>query len=116
MFSNVLFYLQFGLCIVEFLENNLFHAFMRSVHLTRSVRLYLPSPTISSAIPDLPEQDSDEFEYIMEYFWKTYKKYPHTDKGIRTITTANHHHFWNIYQQEDCLFHLILFWSWEFSK
>ena len=45
MFSNVLFYLQFGFYIVELLENYLFHAFMRSVHLTRSVRLYLPSPT-----------------------------------------------------------------------
>ena len=48
MFSNVLFYLQFGFYIVELLENYLFHVFMRSVRLTRSVRLYLPSPTSES--------------------------------------------------------------------
>ena len=41
MFSNVLFYLQFGFYIVELLENYRFHTFMRRVHLTRSVRLYL---------------------------------------------------------------------------
>ena len=40
---NVLFYFQFRCCIFELFENYLFGAFMRSFHLTRSVRLYLPS-------------------------------------------------------------------------
>ena len=36
MFANVLFYFQFGCCVVELFDNYIYHAFM-------SVRLYLPS-------------------------------------------------------------------------
>ena len=44
MFSNVLFYFQFVCCIVELFDNYFYRVFMRSVHLTHSVCLYLPSP------------------------------------------------------------------------
>ena len=92
MFSNVLFYHQFGFYIVELLENYLFHVFMRRVHLTRSVRLFLPSPTDSSnfAYGAVLSQITNGQDFPIAFASKTFNKGENNKSIIEKELVAIH--------------------------
>ena len=70
MFLNVLFYFQFGCCIVELFEKYFYYVFKRGVPLIHIVRLFLPFPkhctvffTINIKLP------------TGKYIWKALNKF-----------------------------------------